>query len=967
MDAGKDLPEGTVTFLFTDIEGSTRLWESFPEAMGTALARHDELLTTAVARHGGVVVKSTGDGFHCVFSSATDAVAAVLAGQRDLMAESWNRDTGRLKVRMALHTGMAEFRDGDYYGSVVNRAARLLAAGHGDQILLSLSTHELVCDDLSQGASLTELGKYQLKDLLRPEHIYQLNMSPLTGDGADDGPDDGLREFPPLRVLSIRHTNLPSQPTPFIGRQQEIRDVSELLLKNDVQLVTLVGSGGTGKSRLALQVAAGLASDFPDGVFFVDLAPIDDTELILSSIAHICGVREVAGQSLANTLHRYFSSRSILLIMDNFEQIIDGAQLLGPLIEAAPGLKLIVTSREALNLREEWLYPLSGMPYPSLMDEDHFSDYGAVQLFESIAQRVRPDFSLSAEREGVIQICQLVEGTPLALELAASWVKSMQTDAIAREIRRNINILSTRLRNIPQRHRSMQAIFRQSWEYLTDNQKEVFARLSVFRGGFQSEAAEEVAGSTVPLLTELVDKSLLRWGSDGRYSIHELLRLFAETQLSESPNEYLTAHNKHCAYFADFLRGLRNDMFRKRHLEAVAEIETELENVKVALSWAIENKIDRQIPVMVQLLYEFGDTRGRYRETNRILSQAEVPLESEPRSRQQQLLAAQLLLIEAWRAIRIGELKRGWELAGQSETILEENGLEPLTGFGADPYGCLGVAANALGDYEEAVRYGELTRKRAESKGDGMNLQLAWYILSNAAFNQGHYPEAHDYARRAQLVAEEQGSYWFLAYILSDMGRIDQVLGHLDRAKANFQRSFRIREEFKDPEGMALALTQLGQIALTENEYTEAAQRFSESHDLYHEIGDRGGLARALSGLAKTAQKTGRSKDASQSFVEALRITNEMGYTPLSLSLLEEIGELLLEIGQTGEGIILLSAVASNPRSSHEARENSRESLTEIEKNYPPDRFTAATSQGREVELEEVINDTLDTLTLLTR
>jgi predicted ATPase len=864
---------------------------------------------------------------------------------------------------MALHTGMAEFRDGDYYGSVVNRAARLLAAGHGDQILLSLSTHELVCDDLPQGASLTELGKYQLKDLLRPEHIYQLNMSPLPGDGHSDE----IRDFPPLRVLSSRHTNLPSQPTPFIGRQQEIRGVSELLQKNDVQLVTLVGSGGTGKSRLALQVAAGLVSDFPDGVYFVDLAPIEDTELILSSIAHICGVREVGGQSLAKTLQRYFSSRSILLIMDNFEQLIDGAQILGPLIEAAPGLKLIVTSREALNLREEWLYPLSGMPYPSLMDEDHISDYGAVQLFESIAQRVRPDFSLSAEREGVIQICQLVEGTPLALELAASWVKSMQTEAIAREIRRNISILSTRLRNIPQRHRSMQAIFRQSWEYLTDNQREVFARLSVFRGGFQSEAAEEVAGSTVPVLTEMVDKSLLRWGADGRYSIHELLRLFAETQLRKSRDEDGAAHNKHCAYFASFLRGIRNDMFRERHLEAVTEIETELENVKAAFSWAIENNLDSEIPVMVQLLYEFGDTRGRYQETNTLLSQAEVPLESTPRSRQQQLVASQLLLIKAWRAIRIGELKRGRELAEHSATILEENGLEPLTGFGADPLGCLGVAANALGNYEEAVRYGELTRKRAESKGDGMNLQLAWYILSNAASNQGQYPEAHDYARRAQLVAEEQRSHWFLAYILSDMGRIDQVLGHLDKARANFQRSLQIREEFKDPEGMALALTQLGQLALEEKEYMEAEQYFSQSHDLYHEIGDRGGLARALSGLAKTAKKTGRNKDASRSFAEALGITTEMGYTPLSLSLLEEIGELLLAVNETYEGIMLLSAVASNPRSSHEVRENSHETLSEIEKNYPPDRFTAATTQGQEVELEEVINDALDILMLLAR
>jgi class 3 adenylate cyclase len=410
-----DLPTGTVTFLFTDIEGSTGLWESYPEVMSEALACHDEILRAVIEANNGSVVKTTGDGFHAVFSTATEALGAALEAQRALMRE-WRAEMGPLRVRMALHTGAAtEEREGDYYGPPVNRAARLLSAGHGGQILLSSPTQELVRDTLPAGTSLEDLGERRLKDLLRPERVYQL--------AAPDLPS----EFPPLRTLEVRPNDLPLQPTPLVGRELEVSEIVERLRGELARLLTLTGPGGTGKTRLALQAGADLLEEFDDGVFFVSLAAVTDPELVPSTIAKPLGVKESAEQSLEESLEAYLQQKRVLLILDNFEQVLEGATIAGDLVGSCPNLKVLATSRIPLRLYGEQEYPVPPLELPDpvhLPPLEHLTQYEAVRLFVERARAVKPDFEVTNQSApAVAEICARLDGLPLAIELAAARTK----------------------------------------------------------------------------------------------------------------------------------------------------------------------------------------------------------------------------------------------------------------------------------------------------------------------------------------------------------------------------------------------------------------------------------------------------------------------------------------------------------------------------------------------------------------
>ena len=348
-----ELPSGTVTFLFTDIEGSTRLWEHDPDRMRVALARHDALLTAAITRHGGVVVKARGEGdsFFAVFDRATDATNAAFNAQKSLSAASWPTDDP-IRVRMALHTGEAELREGDYYGAAVNRCARLRAAGHGGQVLLSQSAFDLVRDAAPPGIGLVSLGEFRLKDLIRPEHVFQ-----LTAAGSPS-------EFPPLRTLDLRANNLPVQRGPLIGREQELEKLQDVLRRNDVGLVTLTGPGGTGKTRLSLQLAADVIDRFADGAFFVGLAPISDPGLVASSIAQAIGV-EIGNRPAMDSLKDYVQGKQLLLVLDNFEQILPAASVVADLLAASAGLKIVVTSRSVLRIRGEYEFPVPPLALPN--------------------------------------------------------------------------------------------------------------------------------------------------------------------------------------------------------------------------------------------------------------------------------------------------------------------------------------------------------------------------------------------------------------------------------------------------------------------------------------------------------------------------------------------------------------------------------------------------------------------------
>ncbi len=503
-----ELPTGTVTFLFTDIEGSTRLWEREPEAAHQALIAHDLLIERAVEDSGGLLVRPRGEGDSrfAVFSGAANAVSAAGEIQRLLATEKWPTSEA-IRVRIGLHSGEADLRMGDYYGSAVNRCARLRGIGHGGQILLSLATVELMGDRLPPGGTLRDLGLHRLRDLTRPEHVYQLVMAGL--------PD----RFPPLKSLEAFAHNLPAQATPLIGRDGEVAAIIELLLRPEVRLLTLSGPGGIGKSRLSLQVGSEVVDRFSDGVFFVPLADATSIELVVSKIARELEVRESGNQPILETLKRYLVDKEILLLLDNFEQVMVAAGVVAELLTISPRLTILATSRALLNLRGEYDFPVPPLALPRLtpaVSLDDLGQNGAISLFVERAQAANPRFRLTENNAlTVAEICRRLDGLPLAIELAAARARLLSPEAMLARLSDRLKLLTGGARDLPLRQQTLRSTIDWSYELLGQEEKILFARLSIFVGGFTLEAAEAIChgGDSLDVLEgieHLLNHSLLR-------------------------------------------------------------------------------------------------------------------------------------------------------------------------------------------------------------------------------------------------------------------------------------------------------------------------------------------------------------------------------------------------------------------------------------------------------------------------
>lgn len=579
------LPTGSTFFMFTDIEGSTVRWDRDPEAMRDAVRRHDALMRRAIEQAGGVVFKTIGDAFCAVFWNAEDAVAAALAATRDLGAADFSA-VGGVRVRMALHVGTADERDADYFGPTLNRVARLLAIGHGEQILLSEAAAEAALSALPQDADLCDMGVHRLKDLTTPEHVFQLTAS-------------GLRaEFPPLRSLNVSNNNLPQQLTRLVGRDGDIAEIQAIV--DGERVVTLLGTGGVGKTRCALQVGAEMLDRFEEGVWFADLAPLGDGNLVASAIGAIFNVQESASRPMLDTLVQQLASKRLLLILDNCEHLIEAcSQAAAALVRACPGVKVLATSREPLNIRGEVVHRLPTLSVPRAtkhLTAHGALEYGAVALFEVRAQAVNPRFSVTEDNAGVVaDVCRRLDGIPLAIELAAARVKSMPVRDLAARLDERFRLLTGGDRSALPRQQTMRALIDWSYDGLSEDERVVFRALSVFAGGFHAQAALAVASSeeldeyaVLDGLASLVEKSMVVMESHddvARYRLLESTRAYARDKANEQGDHHALAL-RHARAYASLAEQHELDYDTAPSPVWLANVDFDVENVRVALAWS---------------------------------------------------------------------------------------------------------------------------------------------------------------------------------------------------------------------------------------------------------------------------------------------------------------------------------------------------------------------------------------------
>jgi predicted ATPase/DNA-binding SARP family transcriptional activator len=878
--AAPALPSATVTFLFTDIEGSTQLWEQHPTAMPAALARHDAILRQVIEAQQGAVVKTTGDGLHAVFATATQALAAALALQRALWAEQWE-GTGSLRVRVALHTGVAEQRAADYFGPALNRVARLLAAGHGGQILLSRATQELVNDHLPAEVALRDLGTHRLKDLSRPEQIFQVMVPDLPAD------------FPPLRTLDIYRHNLPTQATALIGRGRELAELGALLRRPEVRLVTLTGPGGIGKTRLAIALAEQLlaANRFPDGVFFVSLAPMEAVDSIVSALAEALEFPLDTGEQPARSPRQqvfdYLREKRLLVILDNIEHLLSGAEapasdaadLIAALLGNAPGVVILATSRERLTLRAEQVYLLGGLDLPSTGAP---TDSSAVDLFMQRARRLRPEFApVRDQLDVVVRICRMVEGMPLAIELAAGWVDTLALPDIAAEIERGLDLLATELRDVPMRHHSMRAVFEASWRRLGAAEQVVFARLAVFRGGGTRHAVQAVTQATLPQLHALVRASLVHYDvAHERYTVHELLRQYAAEQLAADPTEEHATRDRHAAYFCWLLRDLQGDLQGARQLEALATIEADGENMRAAWEWVARQCNAALIDQAIDSLGYFYQWHGRAGEGAMAYRLAAAAL-ANISGRDERRVRAHLLAWQAAYAQLLGERAMADTLLAQSQELLNDPDLVGSGVHAARAFVLLQAGRLAAEHDPPAARQVyEESQALFQTLGDHWGEAAVLFELGAVTLELiGDYDLAQRYLRDSLVLRRTLGDRMGIVETLTQLSMNARYRGEVAESERLARESYEISTTLANRRAIAIAGSNLGIALSWTGNYAEAQRLLQETVAIYMDLGDRAGLANAYYRLGVSEAWSGRLVDARATYERGLSISRAIGAT----------------------------------------------------------------------------------------
>lgn len=829
----RELPAGTVTFLFTDVEGSTRRWEQDSPAMLTAIERHFTLLAEAISKHNGVRFKTIGDAVQAAFPLALEGVLAAVESQRALTAEDWG-SVGPIRVRMALHTGAATPRDGDYLAPALNRLARLLAAGAGGQILLTEATRNLVRDLLPGEIHLRDLGEHRLRDLRDAEHVFQVTGLDL--------PDD----FPPLKSLDRPQHNLPVQLTSFVGRGREVEEIRDRLLQPETRILSLTGPGGTGKTRLALQAASSLITDFADGVWFVPLASVSNARLIAPSIAESLGVRESAGETILESLRAYLRAKQLLLVLDNFEQVVEAAPVIVDLLSAAPGLQVLVTSRARLRITGEHeiaITPL-GLPHEERgirLDDALASE--AVRLFVERAQAVRSDFVLNDRNAGtVVNICRRLDGLPLAIELAAARVRLFTPEAILERLDNRLTLLTGGGRDRPERQQTLRAAIGWSHDLLDPSEQVLFRRLAVFSGGWTLEAAEEVVSAidepaiaVFDCLEVLNDNSLIRIEEDAddelsgpRFVMLQTIRDYGQEALEES-GEDSVIRDAHASYFATLATRAGPNLTGRKSVGWLGRLETDHDNLRVALSWVVERGESEQALSLAASLWRFWWIRGHIDEGRE-------------------------------------ELEAVLSIAGDEISLDRAAALD-----GA------GVLAEAQGDYDRAEALHEEALRVSRQIGDNGAIARSLNNLGVVAADRGVLGRAETLLRESVELARSANDLATVATALNDLGNVVESQGDAEQGESLIRESLALRRRVGSDSDIARSLHNLGTIVLYRGEAGQARKLFEESLVHFRAAGDKPGEAAALNGLAESQREEGNILGATMLFEQSLAHFRDVG------------------------------------------------------------------------------------------
>ncbi len=920
------------SFLFTSIENTSDRWKQDPTGMQMTVSQHDSLTQTIVRENGGRVFKITGDSFFCIFDYLDTALGCALTLQQRLATEPWNQPANPLKIGIVINTGSAGEQDGEYRGEVIDRTTALLAVVNGGQILLSQAAAGLARARFDDALVFVDLGKHLLNDLLEPEPITQVNRP---GDAAD---------FPPLKSLNNYPHNLTAQNTPLLGRETEIIQASRMVLSGHNHLLTLFGPGGTGKTRLGLQIAARLMPEFKNGVFFVDLSPLHSPLQVAQALVAVLGLKEGIGNArgqylrLEETLKTYLKPRRVLLVLDNFEHVLDATSLVNQFLGAAPDLRIIVTTRSVLKVYGEQEFAVLPLKLPDprrLPPVEDLAGYAAIGLFVRRAQQAQPDFTLTAENAGaVVDVCRALDGLPLAIELAAAHANTLTPQQILDQLTLRLGWLDDPGANLnrPLRQQSLYEAIAWGYDLLEENEQVIFTRLAVFAGGCTLEAAEAVCDpdltgeiDVLEGLTRLLNNSLLRQlegvNSEPRFTMLQTIHQYALEKLQERDEEE-EARNWHAHYFAEMVEEASPKLTGPEQAAWFRRFELENENLRGLMEWSLSG----DDPEKTEQVLKISNVLWRY-------------------------WAAQ-----GYQSEGLGWLEAAFKKSGDFEKDLL-----------AQAYNVAGLMSRDQFDYPKAIEFFQAGLALQRQLGDKAGIADGLHSLGVVAAYLGYYAEAVTYDQEAMTLRRELNDQRGLALCLSFLGALKTSQGEYAPASQFYEEGLRLLRGLGDLRMTALLLNNLGYLRLSQAQPGQARPYFEESLALRRELHDRSGTAGSILGLADAFSAEGNSNQAIKLYTESFQLSKETGESLNLAFCLEGIARILSREGQSNLAGFVFGAseafreVINTPLQPSELV-GYNEALAQARRHSDPATFESAWVAGRAVTPDEALKISLDSV-----